>query len=362
MSTLLKTNRRDFIKIAATTGGGLLLGFQLTDSFASVLNVSSDGTVETAGEISFNNYLSISPDGTITIFSPNPELGQNIKTSFPMVVAEELDADWKKVKVVQANLDAKKYERQLTGGSGAVPHSWERLRKAGATARQMLVEAAAKKWNVSAGSLTTDSSFVYHKESGRKLSYGELATDASSIPVPTEVTLKDKKDFKLIGTAVSNVDNHEMITGKPLYGLDFYREGMLYAMLQRPTAFGMKIKSVDAAAAKAMPGITDVVTFKNNVAVVGKSTWQVNKARKLLKIEYEAEGAIESTADHDRLFKELMDSKEGATVRRTDGDVVAAFKSAAKVITKEYQCPFLSHAPLEPMNFFAHVRSDGVEL
>ena len=155
-----------------------------------------------------------------------------------------------------------------------------------------------------------------------------------------------------------------MVTGKPLYGLDFYREGMLFAMIQRPESFGKKIKSVDSAAAKAMPGIVDVVTFKNNVAVVGKSTWQVNKARKLLKIEYEKEGAIESTTDHDRLFKELLDSKDASvvTVRRKDGDVDAAFKGAAKVITREYQCPFLSHAPMEPMNFFAHVRPDGVEL
>ncbi len=363
MSTLVKTNRRDFIKIAATTGGGLFLGFHWNESIASSLNIADAPlAVRAAGDISFNNFLSISPDDVITIFSPNPELGQNIKTSFPMIVAEELDADWKKVKVVQANLDAKKYERQLTGGSGAVPHSWERLRKAGATARQMLVEAAAKRWDVPVNSITVDTGIVYHKESGRKLTFGELATEASTIPVPTEVKLKDKKDFKLIGQAIHNVDNKEMITGKPLYGLDVYREGMLFAMIQRPTAFGMKIKSVDATAAKAMSGITDVVTFKNNVAVVGKSTWQVNKARKALKIEYEKEGNIESTTDHDRLFKELLDAKEGATVRRKDGDVDAAFKSAAKVITKEYQCPFLSHSPMEPMNFFAHVRPDGVEL
>jgi isoquinoline 1-oxidoreductase beta subunit len=178
--------------------------------------------------------------------------------------------------------------------------------------------------------------------------------------VPTDVKLKALKDFKLIGTAVRNVDNKDMITGKPLYGMDFYREGMLTAMIQRP-AFGMKLKSVDSAAAKAMPGIVDVVSFKNNVAVVGKSTWQINKARKALKIEYEAEGAIESTADHDKLFKNLMTNGQ-ATVRRKDGDVDAAFKSAAKVITREYQCPFLSHSPMEPMNFFAHVREDGVEL
>ena len=360
MATLTKTSRRNFMKLAAAAGGGLMLGFHWSNSAASSMGVVTEEALASA-DINFNSYLSISPDGIITILSPNPELGQNIKTSFPLIVAEELDADWSKVKVVQANLDPSKFERQVTGGSGAVPHSWERLRKAGATARHMLIEAAAKRWNVSAGSLTAENSMVLHKESGRKLSYGDLATEASSVPVPAEVKLKDNKHFKLIGTAVRNVDNHEMVTGKPLYGLDFHREGMLIAMVQHPAAFGMKIKSVDSKAAKAMAGIVDVITFKNNVAVVGKSTWQVQKARKALKVEYEKDQAIESTADHDKLFKDLLDSKDVA-VKRKDGDVDAAFKSAAKVIRSEYQCPFLSHAPMEPMNFFAHVREDGVEL
>ena len=365
MTSIPKTSRRDFLKLAAAAGGGLVLGFHWESAEAKIMNVIHGGTVA-GSDISFNSYLSISPDDVITIFSPNPELGQNIKTSFPMIVAEELDADWTKVHVQQAMLDTKKYERQVTGGSGAIPHSWERLRKAGATARYMLMEAAAKRWSVPSSSLTAENGVVYHKESGRKATYGELATDASAIAVPAEVKLKDKKDFKLIGTAVRNVDGKQMITGKPLYGLDFYREGMLFAMLQRPPAFGTKIKSVDAAAAKAMPGIVDVVTFKNNVAVVGKSTWQVNKARKALKVEYEPDGAaaLESTTDHDQIFKKLLDSSDTnvVSVKRKDGDTDAAFKTAAKVITEEYQCPFLSHSPLEPMNFFAHVRPDGVEL
>lgn len=354
-----KTTRRDFIKVGIAASGGLVLGFGWREGAASGLEVLNKSNLP-ADLVNFNSYLSISTDNVITIFSPNPELGQNIKTSFPMIVAEELDADWKKVNVVQAALDTKKYERQLTGGSGAIPHSWERLRKAGATARQMLMEAAAKRWNTSVGSLTTKEGTVIHSD-GRKLTYGELATEAASVPVPTEVKLKDKKDFKIIGQAIHNVDNLEMVTGKPLYGLDFYREGMLFAMIQRPAAFGMKIKSVDSAAAKAMSGIVDVVTFKNNVAVVGKSTWEVNKARKAVKIEYEKEGNIESTSDHDRIFKEAL-NRTDATVRRKDGDVEAAFKSAAQVIKREYQCPFLSHSPMEPMNFFAHVRPDGVEL
>ncbi len=357
METISKTSRRDFLKLGLTAGGGLMLSFNWSDSVASIMNTSGEAL---AANVDFNSYLSISPDDVVTIFSPNPELGQNIKTSFPMVVAEELDADWKKVKVVQAALDVKKYDRQLTGGSGAVPHSWERLRKAGATARQMLIEAAAKKWNVAASTLSTANGFVIHPN-GTKLSYGSLATDAAALTVPTDVKLKNPKDFKLIGTAVPNVDNKEMVTGKPLYGLDFYREGMLHAMIQRPPAFGTKIKSVDATAAKALPGIVDVVTFKNNVAIVGKSTWEIMKARKVLKVEYENAGNIESTSDHDKLFKELLDKPE-ATVRRKDGDVETAFKSAATVIKREYQCPFLSHAPMEPMNFFAHVKTDGVEL
>jgi isoquinoline 1-oxidoreductase beta subunit len=314
-----------------------------------------------ADAVSFNSYLSISPQGVITLFSPNPEVGQGIKTAFPMIVAEELDVDWKTVNVVQAPLDKARFERQVTGGSGAIPHSWKRLRQAGATARRLMLDAAASRLGVPAEGLTTNLGTVVHAASGRKLTYGELAADAAKLPVPTDVPLKDPKDFKLIGKSVKNVDNKAIVTGKPLFGIDFYREGMLFAMVQRPPAFGQKLKSVDAVAAKAMPGIVDVVTFKNNVAVVGKSTWQVKKAREALKIEWEKEAELESTPDHNRLFADLLNSPEG-TVRRKDGDVEAAFKNAAKGVTGEDQGPVRPHAPLEPMNFFAHVRPDGVEL
>src|SRR5687767_14692443 len=355
MSTLNKPNRRDFLKITSLTGGGLVLGFSWFGSEAAPVIINT-----TTADLNFNSYLSIATDGTITIFSPNPELGQNIMTSFPMIVADELDADWSKVKVLQAPLD-KKFERQSTGGSGAIPHSWKRLRTAGATARYLLIAAAAKKWNVDASECTAANSFVIHNKTGNKLSYGELAEEASKITVPTDVPLKNRKDFKIIGTAVRNVENKNIVTGKGIFGLDFYREGMVFAMIQRPPAFGTKIKSVDDAAAKAMPGIIDVVIFKNNVAVVGKSTWEVMKAKKALKVEYEKEGSIESTSDHDQLFVSLLNSDK-ATVRRKDGDVDTAFKNAAKVIKGEYQCPFIPHSPMEPMNFFADVREDAVEL
>ncbi|MEO6730828.1 MAG: molybdopterin cofactor-binding domain-containing protein [Ferruginibacter sp.] len=359
MSKTLTTSRRDFLKFTSITGGGLLLGFSWFSAEAeegAIIN-----KVPLNATKGFNSYLSISTDGTITIFSPNPELGQNIMTSFPMIVAEELEAEWTKVKVVQAPLDTKSFERQVTGGSGAVPHSWKRLRTAGATAKYMLMQAAAKRWSVPIEECTAGNGFIIHSASGKKLGYGELADEAAGLPVPTDVKLKDRKDFKIIGTAVTNVANKNIVTGKPLFGIDFYREGMLHAMIQRPESFGQKIKSADTAAAKAMPGITDVVVFKNNVAVVGKSTWEVNKARKLLKIIYENEAALESTADHDNQFKSLLDTGT-PVVRRKNGDVDAAFKNAAKIIKSEYQCPFLAHAPLEPMNFFAHVRPDGVEL
>lgn len=341
------------------TGGGLLLGFSWFSAEAEVPVIMTKANF--AGELGFNSYLSIATDGAITIFSPNPELGQNIMTSFPMIVAEELDADWTKVKVVQAPLDTVKFERQLTGGSGAIPHSWKRLRNAGATARHLLIAAAAKRWNVDATECTASNGFVIHEKTGNKSGYGELAEEASKLTVPTDVTLKNRKDFKIIGKPVKNVENKNIITGKGIFGLDFYRGGMVQAMIQRPPAFGTKIKSIDAAAAKAMPGIIDVVTFRNNVAIVGKSTWEIMKARKTVKIEYEKDGSIESTADHDKLFISLLNSDK-ATVRRKDGDVENAFKNAAKVIKSEYQCPFIPHNPMEPMNFFADVRPDSVEL
>ena len=359
MATLTKTNRRDFLKIAGTTAGGLFIGFNWLGCDSPKMEVLSDEQVLSQAK-NFNSYLSIAPSGDIVIYSPNPELGQNIKTSFPMVVAEELDADWKKVRVLQANLDTEKFDRQLTGGSGAMPHSWERLRKAGATARYLLVAAAAKEWAVPAEEITTSEGMIFHKGSGKEASYGDMAIAASMIEAPEDVVLKDKKDFKIIGTPVKNVDSRAIYTGKPLYGLDFYREGMMHAMIQRPP-FGMKIKSVDDTAAKAVNGISQVVTFDNSVAVIGNSTWPLMKAKKLLKVEYEPDGMVESTSDHDRIFREMLDSGK-AEERRRDGNVDMAFKNAAQVVTAEYQCPFLSHSPMEPMNFFAHVKENSAEL
>ncbi len=358
MTTFSKTNRRDFLKITSLTGGGLLLGFNWLSAETGAPATVISGTADT---LRFNSFLSIATDGTITIFSPNPELGQNIMTSFAMIVAEELDADWSKVSVKQAPLDTQQFDRQLTGGSGAIPHSWKRLRTAGATARYLLIAAAAKRWNVDAADCNVSNGSVTHTGSGKTASYGELAQEAATMTAPANITLKDRKDFKLIGKPLGNLEIKSIITGKPIFGSDFHRDGMVLAMVQRPPAFGSKLKSVDATAAKAMPGIIDVITFKNNVAVVGKTTWEIMKARKVLKVEYEKDGNLETTDDHDKLFLSLLDSND-ARVRRKDGDVETAFKDAAKVIRTEYQCPFIPHSPMEPMNFFADVREDHVEL
>jgi isoquinoline 1-oxidoreductase beta subunit len=352
-----KHNRRDFLKSAATAGSGLVLGFGWFANQAFGATVV-DAPIATKA-LDFNAFLSINPSGEIIIFSPNPEVGQGIKTAFPLIVAEELDVAWQQVTVKQAALDSR-FQRQLTGGSGAIKHSWERLRKAGATARHMLMEAAAKKWNIGITDVKTLEGYCLHPD-GPRLSYAELANDAALLTPPKKVQLKNPEDFKLIGATIKGVDNEGVIMGKPMYGIDFKREGMLHAQAVRPPAFGLKLKSFDATAAKAMPGITDVVSFDNKVAVVGNSVWEVMKARKALKIEWEKDRDLESSEDHARIFTEILNDGE-MTVRRKDGDVTKAFAEAAKVVEAEYRCPFLPHNPLEPMNFFAHVKGNSVEL
>ena len=325
-----------------------------------------------------NAYLKISPDGMVTIMSPNPEIGQNVKTAMPMIVAEELDVDWDDVVVEQAGLDTINFSRQLAGGSQSIRQGWKGLRMAGATARRMLLEAAAQRWDVPISELTTDAGVIMHAASERSVGYGEIAADAAGMDVPEEVPLKDPKDFKIIGTSRNNVDAPHIVTGKPLFGIDTFREGMKVAMIVHPPAFGMKMKSLDAAAAKAMPGIHDVVVvnalpdgadrqwsdvnaFPELIAVVGNTTWEVKKAKEALQVEWEATGTLESTADHEEGLARLLLEGE-AEPSRMDGDPKAAFENAATVIERTYSAPFLPHNTLEPMNFFADVRADSAEL
>ena len=347
----IQFDRRSFLKVTATTGGGMMLGLSWA---ASAAEISEAPFMEA---MTFNAFVKISPEGVITIMSPNPECGQNIKTAMPMLVAEELDCDWSKVVVEQAGLDSTKYTRQVAGGSGSTPASWKPLRTAGATARQMLISAAAKRWNVSASECSTSNGVVLHSASGKKATYGELATEAAKMEVPKDVALKAVKDFKIIGQSHKAVDNKKIFTGKQEFGLDFKREGMLIGVVARPPAFGMKIKSVNDSRTKAMPGIKQVIRFGNKVAVLGTSTWEVLKGRERLAIEWEVDTKLESSADHDAKMTELL-GKSLEKPQRKDGDALAQFEGAHKVIESKFEAPFLPHAPMEPMNFFADVRED----
>jgi isoquinoline 1-oxidoreductase beta subunit len=396
--TIVKTSigRRSFLKASALAGGGLMLGF---NSLISCTSKTEEEVLALPKEwFEINGYLKIGNNGVVTIMSPNPEIGQNVKTSMPMIVAEEVDVDWKNVIVEQAPLNTAIFTRQLAGGSQSIRQSWKGLRTAGATARQMLSEAAANAWKVPVNEITTETGTLYHKASGKSATYGEMASAASKIPLPKEVTLKEIKDFKIIRTPRKNVDGKNIVTGKPLYGLDYRKEGMLIAMIAHPPAFGLKLKSVDDARAKTMPGIKDVFTirtyedgyskhmfdvsaFPDLVVVVGNTTWEVMNARKALKLEWEPFGdyeetythfmtgakmpkkvpaGLESTTKHIQKMAELS-AKSGKVVRK-DGNPEAAFKKAAKVIERSYSAPFLAHNTMEPMNFFAHVTDDKAEL
>ncbi len=388
-------SRRDFLKVSALASGGLMITFGWPASAASpsVLPLANP-----EGANWLNGYLKISPDGIITIMSPNPEGGQNIKTSMPMIVADELDADWERVIIEQAPLNTDLYTRQFIGGSQAIRQGWKNLRTAGATARLMLREAAAQKWGVPLDEISTDKGILYHKKSGRSANYGSFASSAAMLKPPKDVTLKETKDFKIIGTSQRNVDNLKIITGKPLYGIDLQREGMLIAMIVHPPAFGLKFKSIADTSVKSLPGIIDVFpikiynddyerqffdtcTFNEVVAIVGKSTWQVMKAKKALEITWEpiidyeikriAYGSnasttvtipagLESTQNHLAALSQRISTP--ATVVRRDGNPEEVFRNAKRVIDRTYSAPFLAHNCMEPMNFFAHVTDEKVQL
>src|SRR5690606_7030030 len=259
--TLIKTSisRRSFLKVSALAGGGMMLSFNW-------LGGCKPSTGETSALpkewFEMNGFLKIGDNGLVTIMSPNPEGGQNVKTSMPMIVAEELDVNWEYVIVEQAPLNTNLYTRQFIGGSQAIRQGWKTLRMAGATARYMLQQAAAQAWQVPAEEITTEAGVLHHKGSGKSAAYGEMASAAALIAVPEAVDLKNKKEFKIIGTSRKNVDAKKIITGQPLFGVDYHHPGMLIAMITHPPAFGMKLKSLDDSAASSMPGIKDVFTIK----------------------------------------------------------------------------------------------------
>lgn len=396
--TLLKTNigRRSFIKNTSLAGGGLVLGFSWLSSCKP--EQAADMTAIEMPEEWFdmNSYLKIGDNGLVTIYTPNPEFGQNIRTSMPMLVAEELDVDWKNVLVEQAPYHEEKYGFQFTGGSRGISARWQPLRMAGATARQMLKEAAAQKWQVPVDEITAEAGILQHAATKKSAGYGEMASVAAMLAVPEEVQLKEVKDFKLISRSQKNVDAKSIVTGEPMFGMDYQKEGMLIAMIVHPPAFGMTLKSVDSEAAKTMQGIKDVVTinsykegfqkhgfdtnaFPELVAIVGNSTWEVMQAKKKLNIEWKpitasteifngffgqeirnTPAALESSDSHKAQMAALA-AIPGNVVRK-DGNPEDAFRKATKILERSYSAPFLAHNSMEPINAFAHVEGDTVKI
>jgi len=382
-------NRRSFLKSSMLAGGGLMLSFSWLANAQAADKMEAMNLPDQWNEL--NGYIKITPDNVIKIICPNPEFGQNVMTSLPMMVAEELDVDWKNVVVEMGPHDNVKLGPQFTGGSNSVRMYWKPLRNAGASARQMLIEAAAQTWGVPASEITTQAGVLSHS-SGKSAKYGEMASKAATIPVPKEVKLKTPKDFSIVSHSKKNTEGVKVVTGKPLFGIDYKVDGMLIAMIQHPPAFGVKLKSFDASQALKMPGIKDIFSFKlyddgfeqggfdtrtsnEMIAIVGKSTWEVMNARKKIKAQWEPTGDIketmmgrggkrevtipgrlETTSDQLALMAEY--SKKPAQQLRKDGDPETAFKNAALVIERTYNAPFLAHNTMEPMNFFAHVSED----
>jgi isoquinoline 1-oxidoreductase beta subunit len=345
--------RRNFLRVSAISGGGMMLSLSFFNNAANA---------ETVADTAFspNVYIKIGTDGSILILAPNPEIGQGVKTSLPMIVAEELCVDWQKVTVELASTQAG-FGRQSAGGSGSVRGRFMDLRKAGATAREMLVTAAAQTWNVPVSECIAEDGIVIHKLSGKKLAYADLASKAATLEVPKNPTLKDSKDFKFLGTRVKDVDAHKIVTGQPLYGIDTRKEGMLYAMVARPPAYGKTLGSVDDSATLKVNGVKQVVKLKNSVAVLATSTWAAKKGREALLIQWEAKEKLENSAEHFVVFKEMIE--KGASVpSRKDGDWEAAKQLSPKILEQTFELPTLSHGQMEPLNFFADVREDKVEL
>ncbi len=381
-------NRRTFLKVSALSGGGMMLGFNWLSEAGPAAHFTPNPELPPDGA-GLTGYIRITPDNVVRIMAPNPEFGQNVKTSLPMIVAEELDADWKDVVVEQAPFDTSIFVRQFAGGSQSVRTTWKPLRTAGASARRMLCEAAAQTWGVPLEEVSTKAGVLHHEKTGRSARYGDLASKAATLPVPKDVPLKSPREFRILRTSQKNVDGLNIVTGKPLFGLDYRAEGMLIAMIQHPPAFGLKVKSFDAARARKMPGIRDVFaitlfpegyeraafdtrTFNECVVVLGNTTWEVMNARKKLKVEWEpiAEtretvnawggkreelipAGLESTEAHHAKMQEM--SQKPAKLLRRDGDPETAFQKAAQIIERTYTAPFLAHNTMEPMNCFAHV-------
>ncbi len=359
-------SRRSFLTASAAVGGGLLLDLSVP-TFAQPASSAPEAAA------TLNAYIRIAPDGITTIVAKNPEIGQGIKTMLPMLIADELDVDWADVRTEMARIDPKAYGAQFAGGSLSTPFNWDPLRRVGAAGRQMLVTAAAQTWRVPAAECTTSKGVVYHKASGKKLTYGQLADAAAKVRPPDlkTVTLKDPKDFTIIGTSKPQVDNPLIVTGKPLFGVDVSVPGMRYAVFAKSPVFGGKFISANLDEVQALPGVrkvfvikggTDLTGLLDGVAIVADKWHQANQALDKLQVKWdEGQYASQSSDEFVKTAAELAKKPPAYPIKK-EGDVDAALGSAAKVVEASYSYPFISHATLEPQNTTAHFKDGKLEL
>lgn len=376
-------NRRSFLQMSALAGGGLALGF-----FDLPFETAAAQGFGSAAALSPNAFIKIAGDGTVTIMARCPEIGQGVKTMLPMMIAEELDVDWNQVRVEQAMLDEARYGGQSDGGSTSTQNNYLPMRRIGAGCRQMLVSVAAKRWGVAEEDCTTEPGRVLHAASKRSVGYGELAGDAAALTPPAvdSIKLKDPKDFRILGKPHANVDNHALVTGKPLFGIDVTVPGMVHAVFTKCPVYGGKVKSANLDAIKKLPGVRNVFTvakpsgggegdaslepgvvvavagIEPGVAIVADTWWQAVTARQSLKVDWDfGPGATQSSEKFAQNAAELMKAPPANTLRAY-GDVDGALTSATKVIEAEYAYPFLAHMTLEPMNTTASYKDGKMEI
>ncbi len=367
---ITRLDRRSFLRLTGLAGGGLMLGVSVG---CSPEEANAPGSAPTSdGSFQPNAFVQISEAGII-IFAPVPEIGQGVKTSLPMIVAEELDAAWEDVTVIQADIDADRFGRQVAGGSRAIPGSWTPMRQAGAVARQMLVTAAALRWEVDADEISTRDSMAIHAATGRTLSYRELAATAALLPVPDvdAVTLQDPAEFTLLGRRIGGVDNRALVTGEPLFGIDTRLPELLHASYVKCPASGGTVKSANLDAVRLQPGVVDVFTLEGNreptelgagIAIVAEDTWCAFKARDVLEVEWDESTAARDSWSQTQARARQLAGTDGAEQIVERGDVANAFEKAASTLSAFYQYAFVSHAQLEPQNTTAWFHDGVMEL
>jgi isoquinoline 1-oxidoreductase beta subunit len=355
----LNTNRRRFLQGAAAATAGLTIGFHWTGH--------SRAAAATNDVLAPNAFVRVAPDNTVTVMIKHVEMGQGTYTGLATIVAEELDADWSQMRAESAPADASRYNNlafgqiQGTGGSTAVANSWDQLRKAGATARAMLVAAAAAEWNVPATAITVESGVVKHAGSGRSATFGALAAKAAALPVPASVSLKDPRDFRLIGHYVPRLDSAAKTNGTAQFALDVNLPEMVTTVIQRPPLFGATVRALDTTAAKAIPGVLDVVQVPAGVAVVGKTFWAARQGRDALKIEWDDSAAEKRSSTELMIAYEELANSPGVPARR-DGDADAALGTAARRLKASFKFPYLAHAPMEPLTCVVRLTADACEI